>query len=442
MTVAGLCDDLMLLAVFMLIGFFLRETIKPIQKLFIPASLVGGLILLLLGPQVSGVVDVPDSFHTIPSVLIDLVLAALVFGVNFSRDKIRSYLDYSCVTMTAYGLQMGLGVALGWILMQVWPGLPKGWGVMGVFAFHGGHGTAAAAGAAFDNLGIQGNMAVGMVLSTLGLVIAMSVGMGIVNYGIRRGWGTYVKDPQKKPSYYYGGVLPEEKKTPIGKTVTNSISINHLALQFSWLLAAVFLGNYIFNFVGNYIPFVESLPGVLRGIFGGAFLWRLLRVVKLDKYVDLRTVKTISGFLLEIVIFTAMATLDLEFVSAYMTPVLIYTFVLALITIPVILGLSYKFCKTEWFEKACMAYGAAMGNTSTGLALVRAIDPESKSSACDTHGVYSAIMSWKDIFVGLAPAWLMSGTAMTMGVGFAIMLGFAIVGFLFFGRKGNGVTIT
>lgn len=118
---------------------------------------------------------------------------------------------------------------------------------------------------------------------------------------------------------------------------------------------------------------------------------------------DLKTIKLASGFCLEITVFTAMATLDMEFVSTYIVPVLIYTVILAVLTVPIIFYLAYRFCREEWFEKACMAFGAATGNTSTGLALVRAVDPDSLSSAGDTHGVYSAIMSWKDVFVGPHP---------------------------------------
>ena len=278
-------------------------------------------------------------------------------------------------------------------------------------------------------------MSVGMVLSTLGLIVAMLMGMAMVNYGIRKGWGTYVKEPQKQPDYFYGGALPEEKRTPVGKTVTTSISINHLALQASWLLFALFIGRTLFTALGHIHPFFDELPSVLHGVFGGAILWYILKLTKLEKYVDLKTIKLISGFLLEVTIFSAMATLDMEFVSTYIVPVLIYTLILAVLTIPIIFGLAKRFCKHEWFEKACMAFGAATGNTSTGLALVRAVDPDSKSSAGDTHGVYSAIMSWKDMFVGLAPMWLMSGIAFTAGIGFAMMIGFIGVGWFFFGRK-------
>lgn len=424
MTVSSLLNDVLLLAVFLLIGFFIREKIKVLQKLFIPASLFGGIILLILGNQVLGLVEIPESFSSMPNVLVDVVLASLVFGVDFNKAKFVSYIDYSCVTMSSYGMQMMVGVILGSSLSKIWTGLPKGWGVMGVFSFHGGHGTAAAAASEFSKLGVEGNMAVGMVLATFGLVFAMLIGMLIVNIGVRKGWAIYVKVSGNQPSYIFGGLLPEEKRTSTGHLVTSSIGINHLVLQTGWLLSSLFLGRVIFNFVGSYIPFVAGLPSVLRGIVGGTLMWQFIKLFKLEKYVDLKTIKMISSFLLEIIIFTAMATLDLEFISTYIVPILIYTFVMCVLTVPIIFIFSRYIYKEEWFEKACMAFGAATGNTSTGLALVRAIDPDSQSNAGDTHGVYSTIMSWKDIFTGLTPVWLMSGVGVTMEVGCAIMVGF------------------
>ena len=211
MTIKTLCSDMLLLAVFMLMGFFIREYIKPLQKLFLPASLIGGLLILLLGQQVLGVVTVPDSYSGIPNVLIDIVMASLVFGVSFNRDKIFSYLDYVCVPMTAYGLQMCLGTGLGYLLSQIWPGLPKGWGIMGVFSFHGGHGTAGAAAATFEELGVEGNMAVGMVLSTFGLIMAMMVGMVLVNYGVRKGWADLMSRNRRRSRHGSTAVLCRRK---------------------------------------------------------------------------------------------------------------------------------------------------------------------------------------------------------------------------------------
>ena len=118
MTVGTLRDDLLLMAVFMLIGFFVREKVKLFQKLFLPSSLIGGLFLLILGQQGIHVVTVPESFSKLPGALTGIVLTSLVFGVTINKEKIRSYLDYSFITMTTYGMQMGLGVLLGTVFQK------------------------------------------------------------------------------------------------------------------------------------------------------------------------------------------------------------------------------------------------------------------------------------------------------------------------------------
>jgi len=168
---------------------------------------------------------------------------------------------------------------------------------------------------------------------------------------------------------------------------------------------------------------------------GGAIMWKFIQLMKWEKYVDLKMISLISGFLLELVIFSAMATIDIEFISSYAVAIAIYSVVLVVLTVPLILFCASRFCKDEWFEKAVMAFGAATGNTSTGLALVRAVDPDSQSHAGDTHGVYSTLMSWKDAFVGLTPLWLMTGMSLTVGVGAAIMLVALGVGLTVFRTK-------
>lgn len=72
MTVASLCNDILVLAVFLLVGFFVLRAVQTAPELFLPSSLIGGLILLLLGQQILGVVEVPESFGSIPSVMIDI----------------------------------------------------------------------------------------------------------------------------------------------------------------------------------------------------------------------------------------------------------------------------------------------------------------------------------------------------------------------------------
>jgi ESS family glutamate:Na+ symporter len=437
MTVSSLFGDMIIIALFMLTGFFAREIIKPIQRLFLPSSLIGGLIALILGQQMLGIVEIPASFSSFSNVLIAPILAALLFGVTINRKKIVGYLDYICVEQAIYGMQMCLGAGLGAALAVIWPGLPLGWGSMGVFAFQGGHGNAGAAGQTYTELGIPENLSIGMVLATFGLIVAMLAGMIMVNIGVRKGWSKFVKDPQKQPSWYYGGALPEDKRGPIGLTVTSSISINHLALQAGWLLTAVFAGRMLIQLVGLFWDSVSVLPTVMQGIAGGAIVWNAARLVKLERFIDVKFIHQMSGFLLEVVVLTAMATLDLELISTFIVPIVVYTLVCSAVTLMIAFGGCKLFCREEWFEKALMAYGVGTGNTATGLALVRAVDPDSQSAAPDNHGIYSAVMCWKEAFAGLVPVWMMTGLGMTMGVG-AVMCAVCLgIGFALFARPGK-----
>lgn len=195
MTVSSLFDDMIIIALFMLAGFFIREIIKPVQKLFLPSSLIGGLLALILGQQVLGVVEIPESFSSFSNVLIAPIMAALLFGVTLNRKKIVGFLDYICVEQAIYGMQMCLGAGLGAALAIIWPGLPLGWGSMAVFAFQGGHGNAGTAGHTYTELGIPENLSVGMVLATFGLIVAMLVGMILVNIGVRKGGGQVRQRP-------------------------------------------------------------------------------------------------------------------------------------------------------------------------------------------------------------------------------------------------------
>lgn len=204
----------------------------------------------------------------------------------------------------------------------------------------------------------------------------------MVNFESAKAGEPTSKSPRNSLLNFYGGSSPCGKTVrPPATLVTTSSSINHLALQVSWLLFRSVYRRKLFGFLGGFSEFSAGMPSVLHGIFGGAILWYLLKLTKLERFVDLKTIKMASGFCLEITVFTAMATLDMEFVSTYIVPVLIYMAVLTLLTIPIVFYLAYRFCREEWFEKACMSFGAATGNTSTGLALVRAVDPDSQSSA-------------------------------------------------------------
>lgn len=440
MTVKEMFADILFMCVFLVIGFGVRELVKPLKKIYLPASVIGGAVLLIFGQQGFGLVTVPSSFSSFSSVLIDLIMCALVFGITFSIDKVKSYGDYCCVAFSMYGWQIAVGAILGILLTPLWPGLPKGWGIMGPFCFYGGHGTAASAGAAFEQLGIEGNTDLGMIFSTIGMLSAMTIGMLIVNIGIRKGQTTFMRADAGKNNDLLKTFLPKESQKSLGYEKVSPIAINGFAFQLALLGTALFIGRQLFAFLKTLHPFFGTLPSMLHGIVGGLILWFIISKIGLKELVDRRTVSTISGFLLEIVIITAISTIKLSIITTYWIPITIYSVVQIALTIFIVFFFAKKFCRKEWFEKALMIYGMGTGSTATGLALVRTVDPQAESCAGDAHGVFATLNVFAKVAPAILPTLILSSVAMVIGIGAAFGILALIVGALLFCKrstKGN-----
>lgn len=135
MTVQSIFNDLIVLFSFLLAGFVVREIIKPLQRYYIPASIIGGIIALIMGPQVLGLIEIPESFGSMASVMITLVLTCSVIGVDMDKSKANAYFTHLCIMVSVYGMQMFLGCWLGSLMENAWEDLPFGWGSEAVFSF-------------------------------------------------------------------------------------------------------------------------------------------------------------------------------------------------------------------------------------------------------------------------------------------------------------------
>ena len=77
----------------LLLGTFLRAKVKLFQKLFLPASVIGGFIGLLLGPMILGdyaILRVPETYindwSLLPGTLIVPIFAAVPLGMFMNRS--------------------------------------------------------------------------------------------------------------------------------------------------------------------------------------------------------------------------------------------------------------------------------------------------------------------------------------------------------------------
>jgi ESS family glutamate:Na+ symporter len=149
-----LLESLGLLGVFLLAGVFLRAKVKIFQKAFIPASVIGGFLLLLLGPQCFNVLPVPtawfNTYSLLPGILIVPVVASVPLGLRIGTGKGASAGEDASVLKNIVPLMfIGLGAsmlqfAIGYGTHVAFSGqnLYDVFGIELAIGFVGGHGTA------------------------------------------------------------------------------------------------------------------------------------------------------------------------------------------------------------------------------------------------------------------------------------------------------------
>ena len=435
---ASIVNDLAVLMVFLLLGFALREIVKPLQKLFLPAGLIGGAVALILGPQVLGWVTLPESWSGMASPMINIVLTCLMFGTALNKGKIKSYLGAVVIIVLTYFAQMFFGTLAGIGLSKVWAGLPEAWGMMSIFTYWGGHGAGASAGALFEDLGADGMLSIGLILATLGLIVAMVVGMLLVNIAVRKGAATNLPIGADGKAMTVSGPIPPEKQKSLGSATASSDAINGLALQLGIILFCMWFGGKLFQLIQLGIPSASKIPSLLYGIVGALIVWPLMRALHLDGYANKTAMNNISGVALEICICSATATLNLQMFADYLVPILIHMVVIILVMVFICIFLTKRWIKKDWLELGLLFFGQGTGSAPSGMALGRCVDPDTKNkTAWEGFGIATGVFSpVSSVLVAIMPMLAMQSVWIPVGIGGAVTVLCLLVGELV-SRKNN-----
>lgn len=434
-------DDLAILMAFVLIGVLMVRFIKPLKKLYIPAGLVGGVVALILGPQVLGVMETPVTWGGMPTPMINVVLTTTIFGTVLNKQKLKKYAGAVDIIFLTYFAQMIVGTLVGIGLTGIWKDMPYAWGMMSIFTYWGGHGAAMTAGTIFEDMGNSGMISLGIIMATLGLIVAMLAGMVWVNIGVRRGWAGYTST--NAGTKEVGAILlPKEERRSLGDARVSSDVVNGLALQLAIVLLCMLTGKILFTSLAK-VPFapvanvMAKIPALLYGIVGAFIIWFIMQKTHTDEYADLKAIKNIGGVALEICICAATATLDLELFASYVVPILIHLVCIIALMSFITMFLTRRWMKKDWFELSLMAFGQGHGSTPSGLALARCVDPDSKSINWEAFGVAMGVTTpFTSTFAAILPALAMQSQWYIVALGGIVSLALILFGELFV-RKQN-----
>lgn len=386
------------LSLLLFLGKLVRLGIPVLQRLYLPSSVIGGLIGLLIlsffGESFPP--DLVQAMKKLPGFLINVIFAALFLGTITPKLKqiFRMALPQLCMgQLLAWGQYViGLGIA-GFLLAPLF-GVNPAFGNLLEIGFEGGHGTVGGMTETFSQYWPDG-LALGYTVATGGMIFGILLGMVLINWALNKGIINSVRTFKERDKSEQLGIYTDVKRPSAGKQTVLSDSIDSLAWHIAVIGISILLG-YIM-LIALQKAEIKLLPDCQTRLFsgfplfplcmiGGVIIQQLFQKLKVEYLIDHGQMQRLSGAALDFLVVAAVATIQLSVVAENYISLLIIMAAGILWSLFLVLVIAPKLFKQAWFECAIAEFGQGLGVTATGLMLLRTVDPENKTIAAASFG--------------------------------------------------------
>ncbi|AWB84722.1 sodium/glutamate symporter [Corynebacterium liangguodongii] len=384
--------DIGWISILLIVGNVLRNRVRFLQTLLLPAPITAGLIGLILGPELIGLINWSDQVGNYTTLLIAVVFASMAYSMDLGGSVASGARNMWAYSTSMFMGQWGLFILLGLYLFAPLFGTEPWFGMMLPVGFVGGFGTAAAVGSSLEEIGIAEASSLGFTSATVGTLVAIVGGVIVANWGIRKGKATELKG--ELPADLRTGYIANEVDRPsIGKATTNPSSIEPLALHGGFIVFTVLIAYLANGMIKDQWPNV-SIPLFAMAFVIGLIGRTLLRILGRDNYLDRDTINSISGAATDYMIAFGIASIVPSALADYWQA-LVLMFVLGTAFCVVwMLWAGPLFFGESWLERGIFGWGWATAAVATGIALLKMVDPKLKSGTLNEYGV---------AYVGFAP---------------------------------------
>jgi len=413
-----------LLGLFLLAGKALRVGLRLFQRLFLPASILGGFIGLLCGPYLLGLLPpwVVQNWAQLPGLLINLVFACLFLGV--ALPGVRALWSQGGAQL-CFGMVAGLGqyavaMLVTGLLLTPFFDVPAAFAAILEIGFSGGHGTAAGMSEVFREIGFPAGSALAQMSATVRIITAVSGGILVINLQVRRGYRTMSSEGASSGIKPQSGLLTREKGFSLARATVAPESLEPFAFHFAIVALAVLLGWAMLGQVRGLHPLLRGFPLFPLAMIGGLLIQALAKPLRLARYFDRATFERILGFSLDFLVVAAIATIRLDLFIANFQPFLILMAAGIAWLLFCLLVLAPRMFPVFWLERGVTEFGMQTGVTAMGLLLLRLVDPQFKTGTAEAFGFKQMVY---EPFLG---GGLLTATAPFIIIGLGIWWSFAL----------------
>lgn len=386
----GAFFSICILCIFLLAGKILRVQVRLFQKIFLPASIIGGFLALFCGPYMADILPsfILDTWSEIPGILINFVFATLFLGLAVPGVKT---LWSQGGSQLCFGMVAGTGQYFFALLVTILVLMPF-FDVSPVFAtileigFAGGHGTAAGMRGVFEQIGFPAGADLAQMSATVGIIIAVVGGIFYINIAIRKGYCVNLDESKGIPEYKKRGLIPEKHRFTISRATVASESIEPMAFHFAVVGLAILIGWLMLAGIRQIHPVVSGFPLFPLAMIGGMIIQVLSMRLGVDKYYDRSSFERILGFSLDILVVAAIASIRLDLFIENFWPFLLLMLVGVGWLFFCLIVLAPRMFPYNWLERGVTEYGMQSGVTAMGLLLLRLVDPGYKTDTAQAFG--------------------------------------------------------
>ena len=377
----------------------LKRRVKFIKHSLIPTSVLAGLILLIGSTIYEHYMDknLFDTFVfagkglnslefiTYHALALGFIASTLASDkAKFSKKRTGEIFDTGVTTVSTYLLQgiFGMAITIGFAYLVKDSIFPAA-GLILPFGYGQGTGQAMNWGMIYENdYGFEGGKSFGLTIAAMGFLFA-SLG-GVLHLNILK-WTGKIKKEIGADSDEPMEQVEEKGEIPMNGT------IDKMTVQVAFVLVTYIVA-YLLMFV-----FGELIPGMKSVIYGFNFLLGVLAATLIKnimsflkkknvitrKYTNSFLLTHISNMCFDIMIVAGIAAIRIDVVKEYWYVILILGVVGFFVTYFYNLFIAKKFFPNYSAEQFMCMYGMLTGTASTGVMLLRELDPMYKTDAKD-----------------------------------------------------------
>ena len=375
----------------LLVAIFFRNQFKFLQKLFLPAAVLAGFIILITGPSMLGIYNVPMGKH-IDAYVFHLITAIFIIlglrGYSSERNVPRTGTTTLFIAKV-FSFQAALGILLTMLIaISIQPGLFSGFGSFLMLGF-GFDPTVSLYFGGFweEELGFSNGRHIAFSFAVLGFLVAYILGLLMIGIAKKRGEVSIY--PRNEDSPVLSGIVDKDSQgISAGRLTTTSQAMESLTLHLA-VIGIVFLLSYSFmrliarwmvsEFDAGFVIVAEVFMN-FQFFFGFIFallVKRIIRYFSVEHILDEGLMNRSLGVASDYLVVAAIASIPLVISSIRLWETLTLVLVGAVATYFFVIFLSRLLYKEEdCIERRAALFGFVTGNISTSVALLRVVDPE------------------------------------------------------------------